>query len=173
MTTVRKSRLSPRVAALVAAGASAAAIMGAFLDEKEGSALRSYQDGVKVWTVCRGITRVNGTPVKPGMTFSTKECEEFDKTELFKSLDELDNMVKVPLSQPARAGISSFCTYNIGATKCAKSTFLRKLNAGDRVGACNEIPKWIFDGGKDCRIRSNNCFGQVERREQEKELCLM
>jgi len=64
-------------------------------------------------------------------------------------------------------------TFNIGEGKCAGSTFRKLWNAGDRVGACKQILLWIRDGGKDCRIRSNNCYGQVERRQQESELCLM
>ncbi|HGW8286316.1 TPA: lysozyme, partial [Escherichia coli] len=32
---------------------------------------------------------------------------------------------------------------------------------GDRRGACEAIRWWIKDGGRDCRIRSNNCYGQV------------
>ncbi|HAX8782547.1 TPA: lysozyme [Escherichia coli] len=34
------------------------------------------------------------------------------------------------------------------------------------------LPKswWIKDGGRDCRIRSNNCYGQVSRRDQESAL---
>jgi len=168
------SRLSPKVLALVASGASAAVIMGQFLDEKEGSNLRSYQDGVKVWTACRGVTRHKGQPIRPGMVFTPQECADMDQTELFQALDELETLVTVPLSEPARAGIASFCTYNIGGPKCRTSTFLKLLNQpAKRVEACNQIPLWIRDGGKDCRIRSNSCFGQVERRAQERELCLM
>ncbi|STT78369.1 putative endolysin R of prophage CP-933V [Klebsiella pneumoniae] len=74
------------------------------------------------------------------------------------------------LTPPQKVGIASFCPYNIGPGKCFPSTFYRKLNAGDRKGACAEIRRWIFDGGKDCRVRSNNCYGQVSRRDQESAL---
>ncbi|AWN77670.1 hypothetical protein F7F68_27515 [Escherichia coli] len=37
-------------------------------------------------------------------------------------------------------------------------------------GACEAIRWWIKDGGRDCRIRSNNCYGQVSRRDQESAL---
>ncbi len=40
--------------------------------------------------------------------------------------------------------IASFCPYNIGPGKCFPSTFYRKLNAGDRKGACAEIRRWIL-----------------------------
>lgn len=54
--------------------------------------------------------------------------------------------------------------------KCFPSTFYRRINAGDRKGACEAIRWWIKDGGRDCRIRSNNCYGQVSRRDQESAL---
>lgn len=171
-----KSSLSSAVRVLIASGAGSAAIMGAFLTEREGDGsrhLRAYQDGVRVWTACRGVTRFKGQPIRQGMVFSKAECEELDASELGKALNDLDDLVTVPLSEPARAGIASFCTYNIGATKCADSTFLRLLNEGKRGPACDQILLWIRDGGKDCRIRSNNCYGQIERRKQERELCLI
>jgi GH24 family phage-related lysozyme (muramidase) len=62
------------------------------------------------------------------------------------------------------------CPYNIGPGKCFPSTFYQRINAGDRKGACEAIRWWIKDGGKDCRVRSNNCYGQVTRRDQESAL---
>ena len=76
------------------------------------------------------------------------------------------------MSPAARAGWASFCVHNLGAAKCGASTALRLLNAGDRNGACGEITRWIKDGGRDCRERANGCYGQVDRRQQEDELCL-
>ncbi|MFQ9622283.1 MAG: glycoside hydrolase family protein [Enterobacteriaceae bacterium] len=73
-------------------------------------------------------------------------------------------------SEPQKAGIASFCPYNIGPGKCFPSTFYKRINAGDRRGACEAIRWWIKDGGRDCRIRSNNCYGQVSRRDQESAL---
>lgn len=169
----RRSRLSPKLIALILAGASASTIMGGFLDEKEGNRLRAYQDGVRIWTICRGVTRIDGRPVYPGQMATPEQCANINATELGKSLDELELIVKVPLSEPARAGIASFCTYNLGVSKCRASTFIKLLNEGRRAEACEQMKRWIFDGGKDCRVRSNGCFGQVERRDQEAELCMM
>ncbi|MDE3955691.1 glycoside hydrolase family protein, partial [Glaesserella parasuis] len=47
----------------------------------------------------------------------------------------------------------------------SKSTFFRKIKSGDYVGACNELPKWVYSGGKKLR-------GLEIRREKEKALCL-
>ncbi len=78
-----------------------------------------------------------------------------------KALAWVDQNVRVHLTPTQKVGIASFCPYNIGPGKCFPSTFYRKLNAGDRKGACAEIRRWIFDGGKDCRVRSNNCYGRL------------
>ncbi|END8122949.1 glycoside hydrolase family protein, partial [Escherichia coli] len=87
-----------------------------------------------------------------------------------KALAWVEKNIKVPLTEPQKAGIASFCPYNIGPGKCFPSTFYRRINAGDRRGACEAIRWWIKDGGRDCRIRSNNCYGQVFRRDQESAL---
>lgn len=166
---INRSTLSKAMLALIAAGAPASVLLSQFLDEKEGNSLTSYQDGVRVWTACRGVTKGIG----PNMKFTKAQCDKMNASAMGKALTELDGMIHVPLSEPARAGITSFCTYNIGATKCWSSTFLKDLNAGRRVDACNQIPRWIFDGGKDCRIKANKCEGQIIRRAQERELCLM
>lgn len=171
-----KSRLSAAVLALIAAGASAPVIYEQFLHEKEGSRTSAYLDSAGIWTICRGLTRIYDRPVVKGDRLTPAECDRLDAEEQARGLAEMQSMVRpdiwAGLSPAARAGIASFCVHNIGAAKCGASTFLRLLNEGRRNEACGEITRWIRDGGKDCRIRSNGCFGQVDRRMQEDELCL-
>jgi len=165
------------VLALVAAGASAPVIYQQFLDEKEGSRTVAYLDSASIWTICRGLTRIYGRPVAKDDRLTQAECDRLDAEEQAKGLAEMQTLVRpevwAGLSPAARAGIASFCVHNIGATKCKSSTFLRLLNEGKRNEACGEITRWIRDGGRDCRIRANGCFGQVDRRMQEDELCLV
>jgi len=165
-----KSKLSKAVIALIISGAGASAILGQFLDEKEGNRLTAYQDGMGLWTICRGATRVDGRLVYKGMNLTAAKCAQVNKLESDKAIAWVKGNVTVPLTQPQIAGIASFCPYNIGPAKCFTSTFYRKLNTGDKRGACSEIKRWVRDGGKDCNIRANNCFGQVQRRDQESEL---
>ena len=47
----------------------------------------------------------------------------------------------------------------------SKSTLLKKLNNGDRVGACNQLLRWDKAGGKKLR-------GLTLRRQSENKLCL-
>ena len=161
--------LSRKVLALVAAGASAVTIATQFLQEKEGNSLTAYRDDNGIYTACMGVTK----GVKPGDRYTPDECAKMDAAAVNQAAAEVQKMVHVPLSEPERAAVISFCAYNIGPGKCANSTFLKELNAGNRTAACAQINRWIFDGGRDCRIKGNNCYGQVIRREQETELCRM
>ncbi|TBM26651.1 lysozyme [Hafnia paralvei] len=165
-----KTKLSAAVLALILSGATADKILDQFLDEKEGVRTIAYQDGRGIWSICRGLTRIEGKPVTQGLKLSYSQCKRYDALERDKAIAWVRRNVTVPLSEPAIAGIASFCPYNIGPAKCFPSTFYKKLNAGDRIGACAEIRRWIFDGGRDCRIKENNCAGQPVRRGQESEL---
>lgn len=172
-----RSRLSAAVLALVIAGASAPVIYQQFLAEKEGSRLVAYLDSANIWTICSGLTRIYGRPVTKGDRLSDVECSRLDAEEQAKGLAEMQAITKPEvwegLSEASRAGIASFCIHNIGSTKCRSSTFYRLLNEGRQNEACGEITKWIRDGGRDCRIKANGCFGQPIRRMQEDEMCLI
>ncbi|MCU5772843.1 lysozyme [Erwiniaceae bacterium BAC15a-03b] len=165
-----KTKLSAAVVALIVGGASAPVILDQFLDEKEGNYRAAYRDSAGIWTICRGVTRIDGRPVIAGMRLSSARCDEVNAAESRKAIAWVDRNVKVPLTAAQKAGIASFCPYNIGPGKCFSSTFYRKLNAGDRRGACAAIKQWVHDGGRDCRLtrgQANGCYGQVERRDQE------
>lgn len=51
------------------------------------------------------------------------------------------------LSTPELDALVSFA-YNEGATKLSQSTLLRKLRFGDKDGALEEFPRWMYAGGK-------------------------
>lgn len=72
--------------------------------------------------------------------------------------------ITVPLYQHEFDAYSSFA-FNVGVSAFCRSTLVKKLNAGDYTGACNELSKWVYSGGKKYN-------GLVKRREQERKLCL-
>lgn len=165
-----KTKLSAAMLALIAGGASAPVLMSQLQTEKEDNRLVAYRDGGGLPTICGGVTYVDGEPVTMGMKLTAEKCAQINAAEQKKALEWVERNVQVPLTEPQKAGIASFCPWNIGPSKCLGSTFYKKLNAGDRKGACAEIKRWVYDGGKDCNVRSNNCYGQIERRAQESEL---
>jgi lysozyme len=158
--------------ALIAAGASAPVLFDQFISEKEGNALVAVVDPGGVWSLCHGVTVINGKPVIKGQRATEEQCRKVNAIERDKALAWVDRNIKVPLTEPQKVGIASFCPYNIGPSKC----FLDVLPAhqcGDRKGACEAIRWWIKDGGRDCRLtkgQANGCYGQVERRDQESAL---
>ncbi|EEM1886868.1 glycoside hydrolase family protein [Salmonella enterica] len=165
-----KYGLSAAMLALIAAGAGAPQLFDQFISEKEGNTLVSYSDNGGIWTICRGVTRIDGKPVVKGQRLTQSQCDHYNAIERDKALAWVNKHVHIPLTESQKAGIASFCPYNIGPGKCFPSTFYRKLNAGDRKGACAEIRRWVYDGGKDCHNRENQCYGQVIRRDQESAL---
>lgn len=165
-----RNKLSAAMITLIVSGASAPVLLDQFLNEKEGNSLTAYRDVGGIWTICRGATMVDGKPAVQGMKLTQPKCDQVNAIERDKALAWVERNIHVPLTEPQKAGIASFCPYNIGPGKCFPSTFYKRLNSGDRKGACAEIKRWIFDGGRDCRIKENNCAGQPVRRGQESEL---
>ena len=75
----------------------------------------------------------------------------------------LKQCVRVPLHQHEYDAFVSLA-YNIGSGAFCGSTLVRKLNAGDYAGACAEIDRWTYAGGK-------RLPGLVKRREEERARC--
>lgn len=84
----------------------------------------------------------------------------------------LKQCVTVPLAQYEYDAYVSL-TYNVGDGAFCRSTLVRKLNAGDYAGACDEILRWRFFQGKDCSLPMYQrlCGGLWARRQQEARLC--
>ncbi|XBC27844.1 lysozyme [Leminorella grimontii] len=127
----------------------------------EGYESKPYRDVVGVLTVCYGHT---GSDIVPGREYSKAECEELLRQDLAIVQRQVDRLVTVPLPDETRAALYSF-TYNVGTGAFSRSTLLKKLNAGDGKGACNELKRWTYAGGKVWK-------GLVTRREIEREVCL-
>lgn len=156
--------MSFRTKALAGSMAAALAIATPFVAHHEGRSLVAYLDPVRIPTICEGITRIDGQPVQLGMTATPRQCDELMRYELSKAIGIVDLAVDVPLPETRRAALASF-VYNVGPMAFLRSTLLRKLNAGDTAGACNELRRWVYAGGRKLN-------GLVTRREAERALCL-
>lgn len=146
---------------------AALAIAIHFVMPLEGRKLTAYPDVNGIPTICNGITK----DVELGQTKTNAECDELLKSELLKRLAFIDKEVKVPLSAYQRAGLASFA-YNVGDNNFAHSNVVKWINSGDTARGCNDLLNWVYVGGKDCRVPSNNCGGIPKRREIERKLCL-
>lgn len=136
--------------------ATTAGLVGGF----EGIRHVAYLDPVGVPTACFGRTQ----GVQLGQSYSQEECEEYLMEEVIYFQREVRKAVKVPMEPRHMTAFTSFA-YNVGMTNFKSSTLLRKLNAGDYEGACNELPRWVYAKGVKLP-------GLVNRREVERRICL-
>lgn len=142
---------------IVAAGiATAVPLVAAF----EGLRQTAYLDPVGIPTACFGATK----GVRLGQVYTREQCDDLLAKELLEANAGVDSCVRVPLTEGQRTALVSFA-YNVGRGKFCGSMLVRKLNAGDYVGACNELPRWVYAKGVKLP-------GLVNRREQERALCL-
>lgn len=138
-----------------------------FIISHEGEELEAYPDTGGVWTICHGVT----IGVKPGDTKTKEECDELTRQTLQEFMDKVAAEIKIEPSPKMLAAHASFA-YNIGIGGYRRSMTLRETNKGNVEKGCNAMMNWYTAGGRDCRIRSNNCYGVIVRRKAEVQMCL-
>lgn len=153
----------------VKAGASLAAIFGALavaapgLVEDEGWVTTTYPDpahGAALPTVCAGVT---GKGVVAGRKYSQAECEAMTAKAMLEHALAIQPCIPANLPTGFHGSLIRF-TYNVGAPKACASTMFKKVRAGDLRGACAEMPKWVYAGGRQFP-------GLVKRRGRERAQC--
>ena len=150
--------LVKKAMAAVCGGAIAVALV--LVPVFEGMRYTPYRDVAGVLTVCYGHT---GSDIQPGKLYTEAECKALLHDDLTKVRRAVDPMIKVPIDDNTRAAIYSFA-YNTGTGAFSRSTMLRILNAGDIAGACDEMKRWTFAGGKQWH-------GLINRRDTENAVC--
>lgn len=152
------SRLKKAAVGFTVAGSLAIGLIGGF----EGLRTKAYRDVVGVPTVCFGETR----GVKMGDSYTVEECKAMLGDALVEFEAGMRKCMVRPDSVPDKPYVAFLSlSYNIGIGAFCKSTLVRKLNAGDIRGACNELTKWNRAGGRVIR-------GLTIRRAEERKLCL-
>lgn len=159
----QKGKVTPKLVALLAASSVSLITAAGLITHWESGnkrPLTAYQDIVGVWTICDGIT----SKVKAGQRETEDGCDQ----RLYQHLKMIDLQLAqcvTPLAPDnAYAAVISLA-YNVGVGSVCQSTLVKKLNKGDILGACNELPRWVYAGGR--RIQ-----GLVNRREAERAICM-
>ena len=101
--------------------------------------------------------------VKMGDTITPQAAVSRALADVSKFEGALKRCVKVPLTQGEYDAFLSL-SYNIGAGAFCGSTLVRKLNAGDYAGACEQILAWDKAGGRQVA-------GLTARRKREYDQC--
>ncbi|EBO3103487.1 lysozyme, partial [Salmonella enterica subsp. enterica serovar Tennessee] len=155
-STLRKS-------VLAAVGGGAIAIASALItgptgnDGLEGVRYKPYRDVVGIWTVCYGHT---GNDIMIGKTYTESQCKALLNKDLNTVARQINPYIKVPIPETTRGALYSF-VYNVGTGNFRTSTLLRKINQGDIKGACDQLRRWTYAGGKQWK-------GLMTRREIER-----
>lgn len=102
--------------------------------------------------------------VKLGDTISVPDALNRLEKDVRAAEDAVRSCVTVPLTQGEMDAYTSLA-FNIGGRAFCDSTLVKKLNAGDYRGACEEIKRWHFAGGKSLK-------GLVDRRAAEYRRCI-
>lgn len=128
----------------------------------EGVSTIARKDPIGIVEICYGMTNFD-RPVKMGDRKTLTECKELLRADLIKYDQRVMKCVHVDVSDERRAAIVSFA-YNVGENAVCKSSFMRRLNAGD-PNACDSLLAW--DKAAGIRLR-----GLTRRRHAERQLCM-
>lgn len=129
----------------------------------EGTVLTAYQDQKGVWTI--GVGHTGSKYAYPGSKITKEKAEQLLKEDLKEAEEAVTDLVRVPLGQNQFDSLVSF-VFNLGRSRLAKSTLLKKLNKGDYIGAADEFPKWRLVDGKVNK-------GIIKRRARERAMFLL
>ena len=130
----------------------------------EGLVLKPYLCPAGVPTIGYGSTVYpNGRAVTlKDKAITENEAHQILLATVKKYEDAVNRYVQVKLTQNQFDALVDFA-YNAGIGNLQKSTLLKRVNAGDFIGAKREFGKWIYGGGKPLK-------GLINRRAAEADL---
>lgn len=134
---------------------------------EEGLRLTVYKDSGGAWTIGYGHLVKAGErffPYGTVRTITEAEADALFQADTAIAKAAVENSVRVPINANQRAALTSLA-FNIGAGALGGSTLVRKLNAGDLLGAADAFRSWVYDNG--VRVP-----GLVSRRERERAIFL-
>lgn len=142
----------------------------AHIADAEGCRLKAYQCSAKVWTIGLGHTQT----VTKETRISLDTAADLFIADVKQAEQVVKKLIKQAPTQSTQGELDMMTSFviNLGAHNFKRSTLLKKFNAGDKKGACNEYLRWVYVNKKDCRIKASNCSGIVKRRIQERNICL-
>lgn len=131
----------------------------------EGLRMSAHYAPSEQWTVGYGHT----SSARHGMSVTEGDAERLLRDDVGPIESLIGDTVRAPLNQNEHDALVSLI-FNIGEENWKRSTVLRKLNAGDKIGAANAFELWT-------KAYVNNELvaldGLVRRRAAEKSLFLM
>jgi GH24 family phage-related lysozyme (muramidase) len=131
----------------------------------EGLRMSAHYAPTEQWTVGYGHTG----SARHGMSVTEGDAERLLRSDVQPIEQLIGDTVRAPLNQNEHDALVSLI-FNIGEENWKRSTVLRKLNAGDKLGAANAFELWIKAFVNNELVTLD---GLVRRRAAEKSLFLM
>lgn len=131
----------------------------------EGLRMSAHYAPCEKWTVGYGHT----SSARHGMSVTEGDAERLLRDDVQPIEQLLTDTVRAPLNQNEHDALVSLI-FNIGDENWKRSTVLRKLNAGDKIGAANAFELWTKAFVNNELVSLD---GLVRRRAAEKSLFLM
>lgn len=131
----------------------------------EGLRMSAHYAPTEQWTVGYGHT----DSARHGMSVTEGDAERLLKSDVQPIEQLISDTVRAPLNQNEHDALVSLI-FNIGEDNWRRSTALRKLNAGDKLGAANAFELWTKAFVNNELVSLD---GLVRRRAAEKSLFLM
>lgn len=128
----------------------------------EGFSSTIYLDAAGLPTIGYGHLIKNDEDFSGGIT--EDDATKLMYSDLSRFESSVNRLVTVPLSQSQFNALVSF-TYNVGVSAFENSTLLKVLNAGDYIGATEQLTRWDIAGGR-------KLSGLTTRRKLEQEVFL-
>lgn len=150
-------RRNGKLATKIGAGAAAAAI--SLVTLWEGYMPMVYADPIGRMAVCYGH---DDPGLIRGTIYTREQCEALLDDDLLKHAEALA-CIKTDMTDGQKAAFVSFA-YNVGVGAFCGSTLVKLANAGDMAGACAQLSRWTYAGGKQLP-------GLVKRRADERRIC--
>lgn len=119
------------------------------------------KDGTQLYSIGLGHQIQPNEAYLLSSTITNEEVARLFEKDIEQIIGDLNKVIKVPINKNQLLALLSL-RYNIGPA-FNKSTLLRKLNAGDYIGASTHFAEWRLSEGKIVQ-------GLVNRRERERQL---
>jgi lysozyme len=117
----------------------------------EGLKLTAYPDpgsrNGEPWTIGHGHTSDGHMKVYRGLSITPAQAEAALEYDLNETAAAIEKLVEVELTDNQFGALVSFA-FNVGINAFAKSTLLKKLNAGNYDAVPSELAKWKYNDGK-------------------------
>jgi GH24 family phage-related lysozyme (muramidase) len=127
--------------------------------------LKAYLDVVKVGTICDGITRIDGRPVRLGDTATEQQCAYLLEHELVVHAKGVIACTPKLYGRTYQAFAATSLAYNIGVAGYCRSSADKHFDAGRWRQGCDAFLKWNTAGGRVIK-------GLTLRRQRERSICV-